>query len=78
MEESDWVSPIVVQEKKQKEEITICIDLKKLNDAYVHDPSPIPFNDKVLDNVGSQEAYSFTDVFSGYIRSKSHMRIEAR
>ena len=38
VEESDWVSPMVVQEKKQKDEIRICVDLKKLNDACVHDP----------------------------------------
>ena len=31
MEESDWVSPMVVQEKKQKAEIRIRVDLKKLN-----------------------------------------------
>ena len=31
-----------------------------------HDPFPTPFTDEVLDNVGGQEAYSFTDGFSGY------------
>ena len=29
-EEFDWVSTMVVQEKKQKDEIRICVDLKKL------------------------------------------------
>ena len=52
MEESDWVSPMVVQEKKQKGEIRICIDLWKLNDACVQDPFPMLFTDEVLDNVG--------------------------
>lgn len=52
MEESDWVSPMVVQEKKQLEEIRICVDLRKLNDMCVHDPFPIPFRDEVLENVG--------------------------
>ena len=52
VEESDWVSPMVVQEKKQKEEIRIFIDLIKLNDACIHDPFPTPFTDEVLDNVG--------------------------
>lgn len=66
VEESDWVSPIVVQEKKQKEEIRICVDLRKLNDVCVHDPFPTPFTDEVLDNVGGQERYSFTDGLSGY------------
>jgi len=61
---------MVVQEKKQKGEIRICVDLRKLNDACVHDPLPTPFTDEVLENVGSQEAYSFTDGFSGYHQIK--------
>ena len=70
VEESDWVSPMVVQEKKKLEEIRICMDLKKLNDACVHDPFPTPFIDEVLDNVGGQEVYSFTDGFSEYHQIK--------
>jgi len=66
MEESDWVSPMVVQEKKQKDETRIYVDLRKLNDVGVHDPFPTPFTDEVFDNVGRQEAHSFTDVFSRY------------
>src|SRR5277367_3903472 len=42
------------------------MDLCKLNDASVHDPFPTPFTDEVLNNVGGQEVYSFTDGFSGY------------
>ena len=42
------------------------MDLRKLNDACVHDPFPTPFSDKILDSVGGQEAYSFTDGFLGY------------
>eukprot|EP00253_Pinus_taeda_P034434 PITA_34434 len=45
-------------------------DLRKLNDDCVHDPIPTPFTDEVLDNVGGQEAYSFTDGFSGYDQIK--------
>lgn len=56
VEESDWVSPMVVHEKKQKGEICICVDLRKLNDACVNDPFPTPFTDEVLENVGGQEA----------------------
>lgn len=50
--ESNWVSSMVVQEKKQKGKLRICIDLQKLNDACVHDPFPMPFIYEVLDNVG--------------------------
>jgi hypothetical protein len=66
VEESEWVSPMVVQDKKTKGEIRIYVDLRKLNDASVHDPFPTPFTNEVFDNVGGQEVYSFTDGFSGY------------
>ena len=46
------------------------MDLRNLNDTYVHDPFSKPFADEVLKNVGSQEAYSFTDSFSGYHQIK--------
>ncbi len=50
IEESNCVSPMVVQEKKQKGEIRIFMDLRKLNDTCVHDPFPTPFTDEVLEN----------------------------
>ena len=72
VEESEWVSPMVVQDNKTKGEIRICVDLRKLNDASVHDPFPTPFRDEVLDNVGGQEVYSFTDGFPGYNQIRIH------
>jgi hypothetical protein len=66
---------MVVQEKKQGE-IRICVDLRKLNDACLCDPFPTPFIDEVLENVGGQEAYSFTNGFSGFHRIK--MALEYR
>jgi hypothetical protein len=65
VEESKWIIPMVVQDKKTGE-IRICVNLRKLNDACLHDPFPTPFIDEVLDNVGGQEVYSFIDGFSGY------------
>ena len=56
----------MVHEKKQKGEIMICVDLRKINDACVHDPFLTPFTNEVLDNVGGQDAYFFTEGFSGY------------
>jgi len=66
VEESEWINPMVIQEKKTTREIRICVDLRKLNDACLHDPFPTPFTDKVLENVGGQEIYSFTNGFSSY------------
>jgi hypothetical protein len=65
VEESKWISLMVVQYKKTRE-IRICIHLGKMNGACLHDPFPTPFTDEVLDNVGGQEVYSFTDGFLGY------------
>lgn len=45
MEESDWVSLMVVQEKKQKDEIRTFVYLRKLNDACVYDTFLTPFMD---------------------------------
>jgi hypothetical protein len=69
VEELEWISPMVVQDKKTRE-IRICIDLRNPNGACLHDPFPTLFIDEVLDNVGGQEVYSFTDGFSGYHQIK--------
>ena len=69
IEESEWISPMVVQEKK-KGGINICVDLRKLNDAFLNDHFPTPFTDELLENVRDQEAYSFTNGFSGYHQIK--------
>ena len=65
VEESESISPMVVQDKK-KGEVWICVDLRKLNDAYMHDPFLTPFTNEVLEGVGGQEMYYFIDGFSGY------------
>lgn len=71
VEESEWINTMVIQEKKAAGEIRICVDLRKLNDAYLHDPFPTHFTNEVLENVGGHEMYSFIDGFSGY----HHIRI---
>ena len=70
IEESQWISPIVVQDKKTSGEATICVDLRKLNDAYLHDLFLTPFTYEVLDNVEGKEIYSFSDGFSRYHQIK--------
>ena len=70
IEESEWISPIVVQDKKATGEVRICVDLRKLNDACLYDPFLTPFTDEILESVGGQEVYSFTDGFFGYRQIK--------
>ena len=66
VEESEWISPIVIQDKMETGEGRIYINMRKLNYACLHDPFPTPFTDEVLESVGGQEMYSFTDGFLGY------------
>ena len=66
VEGSEWIIPIVIQDKKVTGKVRICVDLRKLNDSCLHDPFPTPFTDEVLESVGGQEMYSFTNGFSGY------------
>ena len=65
VEESKWISPMVVQDKNIGE-VRICVNLRKLNDACMHDPFPAPFMHEVLEGAGGQEMYSFTNGFFGY------------
>jgi len=58
---------MVFQEKKQGG-IRICVYLRKFNDAFFHDLFPAPFKHAFLENVGSQESYSFINGFLGYPR----------
>ena len=63
IEESEWIILMVIHDKKQGRGIRICIDLRKLNDACLHDPFPTSFTDEMLENVGGHESYSFTNGF---------------
>jgi hypothetical protein len=69
VEESKWIIPMVVQDKKQGG-IRICLDLRNLNDACLHYPFPTTFMDEVLENVGVHKVYSFIDGFSDYHQIK--------
>ena len=66
VEDSEWIIPIVIQDKKTTSEVRICVDLRKLNNACLHDPFPTLFTNELIENDGGQEMYSFTNGFSCY------------
>ena len=78
MEESDWVSPMVVQEKKHKDEIGICVDLKILNVlvCMIHSQLCSRMKYWTMWEV-KKHILSLMDSH-GTTRSKSHQRIGAR
>ncbi|KAH9317692.1 hypothetical protein KI387_019461, partial [Taxus chinensis] len=65
VENSEWVSPIVISIKNNGK-LRICVDYRKLNKATKKDHYPLPFSDQILDEVAGQECYSFADGYSGY------------
>ena len=71
IDNSEWVSPIVIVLKKNGE-IRVCVDYRKLNVATKKNHFPLPFIDIVLDKVASQQLYSFLDGFSGYNQVNIH------
>jgi len=66
IDEAEWISPIVIQNRKDATKIKVCFDYRNLDNAQVCDPFLTPFSDEVLDNVVGNKSYSFTDEFSGY------------
>jgi hypothetical protein len=65
MEETTWLSPIVVILKKNGK-LKICVDFKKLNVITKNDPFPLPFTNEVLNTIVWCEAYSFLDGYFGH------------
>ena len=66
VEESEWIIPIVIQDKKTIGKVRIYVYLRKLNDACLHDPFPTPFTYEVLESIRGPEMYLFIDDFCGY------------
>ncbi|KAG6557114.1 hypothetical protein Mapa_001041 [Marchantia paleacea] len=65
VENSEWVSPIVIVKKKNGK-LRVCVDYKKLNAVTKKDYYPLPFIDEILEEVAGHEWYSFGDGYSGY------------
>ena len=67
MEDSEWVSPVVVTPKKNSK-WRICVDYKPLNAATKRDHFPLPFQDEILNNLAGHERYTMCDGYSSYFQ----------
>ena len=67
VEDSEWVSPVVVTPKKNGK-WRICVDYKPLNTATKRDHFPLPFQDEILNEVAGHERYTVCDGYSGYFQ----------
>ena len=67
VEDSKWVSPVVVTPKKNGK-WRVCVDYKPLNAATKRDHFPLPFQDEILNEVAGYECYMVCDGYSGYFQ----------
>ena len=67
VEDSEWVSPVVVTPKKNGK-WRICVDYKPLNTATKRDHFPLPFQDEILNKVAGHERYTVCNGYSGYFQ----------
>ena len=67
VEDSEWVSPVVVTPKKNGK-WRVCIDYKPLNAATKRDHFPLPFQDEILNEVAGHERYTVCNGNSGYFQ----------
>lgn len=62
---SEWVSPIVVVEKKNGK-IRICVDLREPNKAIVVDKFPLPHTEELLHKLHGAKYFSKIDLAAAY------------
>ncbi|MCO5610677.1 hypothetical protein L7F22_064918 [Adiantum nelumboides] len=67
IEDSEWVSSIVLTPKKNGK-WRVCVDYKPLNAATKRDHFPLPFQDEILNEVEGYERYTMCDGYSGYFQ----------
>jgi hypothetical protein len=63
---ADWVSNIVLVEKKNTRKIRICVDFRNPNWATLKDEYPMPVTDLLIDSTSGNKVISFLDVNAGY------------
>ncbi|MCO5584050.1 hypothetical protein L7F22_037972 [Adiantum nelumboides] len=67
VEDTKWVSPIMVTPKKNGK-WRICVDYKPLNAATKRDHFPLPFQNEVLNEVVGYECYIVCDGYCGHFQ----------
>ena len=56
-----WVSPVVVV-PKQNDEIQLCVDMHRANEAIIREGYPIPTVDEVLQSLKQSTVFSKLDL----------------
>jgi hypothetical protein len=62
----EWVSNIILMEKKNTSKIRVCIDFRNLNKAIPKDEYPVPIADMLINNAFGHRVISFLDGNASY------------
>jgi hypothetical protein len=63
---AEWISNIVLVEKKNTEKIRVCVDFHNLNKATPKDEYPMPVADVLINRASRHKVISFLDGNAGY------------
>ncbi|KAK2139209.1 hypothetical protein LSH36_1941g00039 [Paralvinella palmiformis] len=61
-----WVNPIVVVHKANRNDIRICVDMRRTNEDIMRERHLIPTIDEVLQNMQGSKMFSKPDLIMGY------------
>ncbi len=65
-EPTDWCTPIVPAEKKNKDDVRVCVDLKRLNKVFKCERYTLPMLEDITPKVTSAKVFSTLDASSGF------------
>jgi hypothetical protein len=65
---AEWVSNIMLVEKKESSKLRVCIDFRNLNRATRKDEYPMPIADILINNASGNRIISFLMVVPDIIR----------
>ena len=60
-----WVSPLVVI-PKSKDDMRICVDMRRANEAMIRERYPIPIVDEIMVDMNESSVFSKIDLKMGY------------
>lgn len=66
-----WVSPLVIVPKPNND-IRLCVDLRRVNEAVLRERHPIPTVDEILQDMSESRVFSKLDLKMGYHQLELH------